>query len=210
MKLWPRAAVLVGLMLIQCSKPESPPQQQAVSTEDSPLLQQLSNHRTVTGEHWAKTLQKMGEEPLPVGEGVKAARFAFLPTFDDAWVFQVDFSDAEVKLWVNCENSSRGTAVRVVEDPGAMVAQFHAVEAQRLEPERPGGLDGDYWMLETSLNGAYHATDRWCPDTSNTEKRGLTALVAFCETLIKQSGFAGEITCWGYYRFKHLTADAAH
>ena len=206
-----RCAVLVfwllfGTLLNQCSD-SGDAVTLASEADASPVVRQLSACQTVTGRSCAKILETMEEEPLPVGLGVSAARFTFMPTFDDPWVFRINFSEPKLVIEVKCGNLIRGTASRVVENAEVLGELFRTVAAQQLGFEKPQGLDGDYWMLETSMDGAYHAVDRWSPDISHTGKRGLNDMVAFCEAMVQLSGFAGEITCWGSPRFNHLSEN---
>jgi hypothetical protein len=49
------------------------------------------------------------------------------------------------------------------------------------------GDDGDEWIIEAVSQGKYHVAQRYCPDSSEPEKRKLTTFLALCRFLLDKS-----------------------
>jgi hypothetical protein len=50
-----------------------------------------------------------------------------------------------------------------------------------------GGTDGDEWILEGVAKGKYHLIQRWCADSFEPDKRGLTTFLNLCSFLLHKS-----------------------
>jgi hypothetical protein len=56
--------------------------------------------------------------------------------------------------------------------------------------DKINGNDGDQWILEGVSNGKYHVIHRWCPASTQPEKRGLESFLALSRFLVENSALA--------------------
>lgn len=155
--------------------------------------------------HWfSRALYALDEKPLPdFGKDVNAEvyRLMILPTWGNTIVVRIHRHGKLYSL------SSRRLDGQAGYDPGKVVEikdiDLSADDSRALEAliqnlnffQLPAnddvlGFDGDQWILEGISQGKYHLVERWCADSYNPKKRGLTGFLALCKFLVDKSSLS--------------------
>src|SRR5262245_20677562 len=128
-------------------------------------------------------------------------RVTILPTFGNPITVRIQQEDKTFKIWAKRLDGAGGY------DPGKLAKEvqltlsteesepifrslnkLNPFEIRSNEEDHEQGLDGSEWTIECVRSGAYHVIKRWSPEFE-TNKRGLTNLVDFCEVIVRKAGF---------------------
>lgn len=150
---------------------------------------------------YGKSLERMKEPRLPdfaKDANAEVYRIMILPTWGNSIVVRIHRHEELYSL------SARRLDGQAGYDPGKLVEakdiNLSASDSKALETliqnldffqlstnDNVRGFDGDEWILEGVSQGKYHLAQRWCADSYDPKKRGLTAFLALCRFLIDKS-----------------------
>ena len=150
---------------------------------------------------YGKSLKRMKEPRLPdftKDVNAEVYRMMILPTWGNPIVVRVQRHGGIYSLSARRLDGAGGY------DPGKLVEakdiELGGHDSKALEvlvrnlnffqlttDDDAAGFDGDEWILEGVAKGKYHLIQRWCADSFEPDKRGLTTFLNLCSFLLHKS-----------------------